>query len=97
MIFAISFIVLYLLLKYFTDSDVAVVDALTTAIFVSGMVLMARKKIENWIAWIIGDFIAIPLFFYKGLFLTSLQFLVFFVLAISGFYIWKKLLQQQPV
>jgi nicotinamide mononucleotide transporter len=96
LIFTISFILLYIILKYFTDSDVPVMDSLTTSVFVSGMILLARKKIENWIAWIIGNFIAIPLFFYKGLVLTSLQFLVFFILAISGYYMWKKLLHQQP-
>ena len=90
-----SFIVLYLLLKYFTDSDVAVVDATTTAIFFTGMILLSRKKIENWYAWIIGNFISIPLYFYKGLVLTSFQFLVFLILSVSGYFVWKKLLEKE--
>ena len=94
-ILLVSFIVLYLMLIYFTDSDVPLADAVTTSIFFVGMQLMAKKKIENWIAWIIGDFISIPLYFYKGLVLTSFQFLIFFILAIAGYISWKKTLNQR--
>ena len=93
-ILIVSFIILSQLLLYFTDSDVPVIDALTTAIFFVGMQLMAKKKIENWLAWIIGDFISIPLYYYKGLVLTSFQFFVFFIIAILGYLTWKKNLYQ---
>lgn len=68
----------------------AYVDTVTTAIFFVGMWLMARKKIENWIYWIIGDIISVPLYFYKGLTLTSLQYLLFTIIAIYGYLAWKK-------
>lgn len=68
----------------------AYVDTLTTAIFFVGMWLMAKRKIENWIYWIIGDLISIPLYFYKGLTFTSLQYLIFTVIAIFGYLSWKK-------
>lgn len=74
----------------FTDSDVPTWDALTTATAITGMWLMARKKIENWIAWIITDIIAVPLYLYKGLPLTSFQFLIFTILAFWGYFAWKK-------
>ena len=45
----------------------AYVDAFTTGLFFVGMWLMAKRKIENWILWIIADVISIPLYFYKGL------------------------------
>lgn len=93
-ILVISFILLSLLLIHFTDSDVPVIDALTTAIFFVGMQLMAKKKIENWLAWIIGDFISIPLYYYKGLVLTSFQFFIFFIIAILGYLSWKKTLDK---
>ncbi len=94
-ILVFSFILLQQVLLHLTDSDVPTIDALTTAIFFVGMQLMAKKKIENWIAWIIGDFISIPLYFYKGLVLTSFQFLIFFILAIAGYLSWKKTLNQK--
>ena len=72
----------------------AYVDTFSTAIFFVGMWLMARRKIENWIFWIIGDFISIPLYFYKGLTLTSIQYIIFTVIAIYGYRSWKKILNK---
>lgn len=88
-IFALSFFILRWLLIHYTDSDVPNIDALTTAIFFVAMWLMARKKLENWTAWIIADAISIPLYFYKGLLLTSAQYVVFLVLAIMGYITWR--------
>lgn len=65
-------------------------DVLTTAIFLVGMWLMAKRKIENWIFWIVGDLICIPMMIYKGLGITSIQFLVFTAMAIIGYFEWKK-------
>ena len=68
----------------------AFTDIFTTAIFFVGMWLMARRKIENWICWIVGNIISVPLYFYKGLTFTSFQYLAFTFMAISGYYTWKK-------
>ncbi len=67
----------------------AYVDTITTSIFFVGMWLMAKKKLENWIYWIIGDIISVPLYFYKGLTFTSIQYLIFTVIAIYGYRTWK--------
>lgn len=89
-IFLFFFISLSYILSNYTDSNVPYWDSLTTAIFIVGMWLMAKKKVENWIFWIIGDIISIPLYFYKGLVLTSLQFTIFLVIAILGYLAWRK-------
>ena len=65
-------------------------DIFTTAIFLVGMWLMAKRKVENWIFWIIGDLICIPMMIYKGLGITSLQYLAFTAMAITGYFEWKK-------
>ena len=70
----------------------AYVDTVTTAIFFVGMWLMARRKIENWIFWIVGDVISVPLYLYKGLAFTSVQYLIFTLIAIYGYLAWKKTL-----
>jgi nicotinamide mononucleotide transporter len=93
-ILAGSFGILVFVLINFTDSDVPFWDATTTSFAILGMWLMARKKLENWIAWIITDLISIPLYFYKGLVLTSFQFLIFTVLATMGYFAWKKSLEE---
>lgn len=65
-------------------------DVLTTAIFLVGMWFMAKRRIENWIFWIIGDIICIPMMLHKGLGITSVQYLVFTVMAVLGFLNWKR-------
>ena len=74
------------------DSWTAYVDTITTAIFFIAMYLMARRKVESWIFWIIGDLISIPLYFSKELTISSIQYLIFLILAILGYISWKKIL-----
>lgn len=88
------FLIHYVLITY-TDSDVPQWDAFTTSVAFAAMWLMAKKKIENWIAWVITDLVSVPLYFYKGYMLTSFQFLVFLGLAITGFITWQKSLKIQ--
>ena len=78
------------------NSSTAMIDTLTTAIFFSGMWLMARRKIENWIFWIVGDIISVPLYLIKGFSFTSLQYLIFTFIAIYGYLEWKKILDNHP-
>lgn len=93
--FVVSFVVLYFVLKNYTDSNVPFWDALTTAIFIIGMWLMALKKIENWILWILGDLISVPLYASKGLALTGIQYTVFLALAVAGYLEWRKKLKAE--
>lgn len=72
------------------DNWTAYVDTLTTAIFFSGMWLMAKRKIENWIFWIVGDIITVPLYFYKGLTMSSFLYLIYTFIAIAGYLAWRK-------
>ena len=88
--FAACFIILYLILKNFTDSTVPQADAFTSAAAFTGMWLMNKKKVENWLWWIITNLASIPLNFYKHLVFTSFQYLVFLILAIMGYITWKK-------
>ncbi|MBC8048267.1 MAG: nicotinamide mononucleotide transporter [Fimbriimonadaceae bacterium] len=92
---AIIFIILVFILKNYTNSDVALWDGSITAVFFIAMILMARKKIENWIFWIIGDAAAIPLCIYKGLYFTAFQYLIFTIIAIAGFLSWYNKLQKR--
>lgn len=72
-------------------------DIFTTGIFFTAMYLMAKKKIESWILWIIGDLITIPLYANRGLGILSLQYLVFTIMAILAFKEWKKQLIKKDV
>ncbi len=90
----ISLVSIYFIYNYYDkwNSWTAYVDNITTAIFFIAMYLMARRKVESWIFWIIGDMITIPLYFYKGLTISSIQYLIFLILAILGYISWKKIL-----
>ena len=89
-----SLIFIYIIYEQFDkwNSWTAYVDTITTAIFFVAMWLMAKRKVESWIFWIIGDIITVPLYFYKGLTISSIQYLIFTVLAILGYISWKKTL-----
>ena len=97
-IFFTTLLFVYLVYKTFDKwtSLIAYVDTVTTAIFFVGMWLMAKRKIENWLFWILGDIISIPLYFYKGFTLTALQYLGFTIIAIFGYLVWKKSLHKKP-
>jgi nicotinamide mononucleotide transporter len=73
------------------------VDTFTTGVFFVAMWQMANRKIENWLFWIIGDVISVPLYFYKGYTFTSIQYLIFTVIAIYGYLAWKKIYNNSQV
>lgn len=65
-------------------------DAICTSLFLVAMFLMAHKRIENWLFWIAGNTLAIYLFYAKGYTITSIQYVVFLILAIIGWGKWRK-------
>jgi nicotinamide mononucleotide transporter len=96
-IFTVTFVVA--VYHYFNKFNTwyAYVDTFVTGIFFVGMWLMAKRKIENWVFWIVGDVVSIPLYFAKGLTFTSFQYIVFTIVAVYGYLEWKKTLNSsQP-
>jgi nicotinamide mononucleotide transporter len=91
-IFTLTLVFVYKVYQFFDmwTNWVAYVDTLTTALFFVGMWLMAKRKNENWYFWIVADIISVPLYFYKGLTFSSIQYFGFTILAIFGFLAWKK-------
>jgi nicotinamide mononucleotide transporter len=77
------------------ETIVSYIDILTTAIFFAAMWLMAKRKVESWIFWIVGNIISVPLYLYKGLAFTSIQYFIFTVIAIAGYIKWKELYNKQ--
>ncbi|MNK58368.1 Nicotinamide riboside transporter PnuC [compost metagenome] len=90
----IGFVVLYLVLRHFTDSDVPLFDAFVSATAWAGMWLLARRKIENWIFLNISNIVAIPLLFHKKLPLMACLTTFLFTVAIFGFLDWKKIINK---
>lgn len=92
--FGACWAVLWTVLQQFTDSSVPAADGFAAAAAYTGMWLMTKKKLENWIWWIITNIASIPLYFSKGFVFTSVQYLVFLVLAILGYLEWQKKLKR---
>ncbi len=86
--FSLYFSLTYLK-KDFAPEAIPWADALASAAAYTGMWLMAKKKVESWIWWIITNIASIPLYFIKGYTFTSVQFIVLLVLAIAGLKSWN--------
>ena len=97
LIFLISLILISIIYKLFNlfTSWSAYIDTLTTGIFFVAMWLMARRKVESWIFWIIGDLISIPLYLYKGLAITTIQYFIFTIIAVMGYKSWVKIYKER--
>ena len=96
LIFFFIVFISYFLHDYFnTDLGAyASLDIFTSGIFVTAMWLMANKKLENWVLWIIGNVITIPLYFGSDKIILSVQYIIFTILAIQGYLQWKKSLSR---
>lgn len=92
-----TFSIFYFFLTNFTDSDVPILDSLVSAFAWAGMWLMARRKIENWILLNISNIIAIPLLIHKGLYLYAVLTAFLFIVAISGYLEWRKIIKTKSV
>ncbi len=85
---------LVLLKKDFAPEAIPWADALASAAAYTGMWLMAKKKLESWLWWIVTNIASIPLYFIKGYAFTSVQFIILLILAIAGWISWNDKIKQ---
>lgn len=90
LIFVILFVVIGLVLDYYTPSVVPWWDSGTTAASIVATWMLARKIIEHWLVWVVVDAVSMGLYMHKGLYLTVFLFLVYTLLAVVGYVQWKK-------
>lgn len=94
-IFILTFILIGLVLVKFTDSNVPWLDSFTTALSIVGMIMLARKYLEQWIVWIAVDVVYCGLYIYKDLIFTSILYGVYAIIAIFGYYKWEKMMKDE--
>ena len=82
--------IIYFMLLEFTNSDTPILDAMVSATALTAMWWMAARKVENWLAWILSNIVAIPLNFYKGFMLFTAMYVLFLAMAWAGYRTWKR-------
>ena len=88
---ATIFCISIFLICIFTPKELSVrLDYITSAAGLIAMVLTSMKKVDNWMYYLLADIILIPLCIYNGLYLTSLQYVAYTILAIMGYISWSK-------
>jgi nicotinamide mononucleotide transporter len=83
------------LFQSYTDAHIPYWDSAIAGLSVTAQVLLARKKLENWLVWIVVDVLSIGVYFYKKIYLTSLLYVFFLVLATRGYFEWRNILKSQ--
>jgi nicotinamide mononucleotide transporter len=78
----------------FTDAAFPFWDASIAIFSVIAQIMMARRKLENWIVWIIVDALAIGLYWTKGLHPTALLYAAFLVLSAAGYRSWRRAMRR---
>jgi nicotinamide mononucleotide transporter len=92
--FLCCYLVIWIALRAVRDSfapgAIPWADALASASAYTGMWLMARKKVESWIWWMVTNFASVPLYYSKGFVFTSVYYFVLLFIAWFGWMEWSK-------
>ena len=84
---------IYFLLSKFTNSNVPVADAFTTALSIVGIWALARKYLEQWFVWIVVDVVTCALYFYKDIPFKASLYGLYVIIAVFGYFKWKKMME----
>ena len=77
-------------LAHYTNADLSYTDSATTAVSLAAYWMMARKKLENWIIWLLVDSVYVAIYLYKDLYLLAGLYFVFLILATDGYFKWRQ-------
>lgn len=78
-----------------TDAALPFLDAFTTGFALYTTYLVTQKKLENWLYWVVIDILSIYLYASRGLYLSALLFILYTIIALVGYFNWRKLYRQQ--
>jgi nicotinamide mononucleotide transporter len=85
---------IWYLLHHFTDSPVPLGDSFTTALAIVATWMLSRKMIEHWYLWVLANLVSVALYIYKGLYPTTVLYLVYTAMAVYGYFEWHKFMHK---
>ena len=94
LIIAVVWGVIYWLLVTFTNSNVPLADSFTTALSIVGIWALAHKYLEQWFIWIAVDVVTCILYFYKDIPFKASLYALYVVIAVLGWFKWRKMMLQ---
>lgn len=89
------FVVTALFLRNFTDSPIPYWDSFTTSLSIVASWMLAKKKFEHWMFWILIDSVSIVLYIFRDLYPTSILFIGYNIMAVVGYFEWQKELNKR--
>ena len=93
-IIAVVWLVIYLILINFTNSNVPIADSFTTALSIIGIWALAHKYLEQWFIWIAVDIVTCALYFYKDIPFKASLYALYVIIAVFGYFKWKKSVEE---
>ncbi len=82
-------------MAHFTNADVPYLDAMTTVMSLTAQWFLSKKIWESWILWVTVDIMALFIYSFKGLYMTTGLYAVFLGLAIMGLIEWYKSMKKR--
>lgn len=64
-------------------------DAFLAVISIAGQIMLTRRIIDNWYVWIVVNALSVFVFYRQELYLLSIEYFIFLLLAIKGVYDWQ--------
>lgn len=96
LLFLVAWGGIYLVLIHFTNSNVPVLDSFGNALSIVGLWWLARKYVEQWWLWIVIDSELSALYVYKGLPFTAGLYALYVIIAIMGYFKWRRMMNTEP-
>ena len=90
-------VALGLILRSRTDASLPFMDSTLSATSLVAQWMMTRKKLENWLVWILVDVFYVGMFMYKDLHVTAVLYTVFLGLAVRGFIDWRRSMRRDAL
>jgi len=84
---------IYWMLVTFTNSNVPLADSFTTALSIVGIWALAHKYLEQWFIWIAVDVVTSVLYFYKDIPFKASLYALYVVIAVFGYFKWRRLMR----